>query len=226
MREGTNRLDAKSLKMLELAASWDTAKERLCMSFINRKWHEKELDKLAYRSFLDLAVVYHVRLGKTEEGQTMMVKVTDQLLKVWGIAEDTLYEAATEAMKKNDPALAKSLKEMIGLPGGEADDGSCPLTVLTTESTVLGAAALLYSGIVEKMAKEQKSDILVLPSSVHEVLLLPYEEKPGTVMDLLELVHSVNASTVSEPDRLSDNIYHYHWQEDQYSLICREECCA
>ena len=62
--------------------------------------------------------------------------------------------------------------------------------------------------IQDRIAKELKGDYYVLPSSKHEVILLP-EEDAMPLEEMTELVQSVNRSEVSEEDFLSDKVQHY-----------------
>ena len=80
-----------------------------------------------------------------------------------------------------------------------------PLYVLTNQNGVYGAAAItrpeIMKGITEKFGP-----VYVLPSSVHEVLILPKAQAPD-VESLRAMVHEINMTQVLPEERLSDNIY-------------------
>lgn len=83
-------------------------------------------------------------------------------------------------------------------------DGS-PMTVLTTREQVNGAGVIFCDGVLRKI-REKIGDFYVLPSSVHEVLVIPVSE--GIDRDELEeMVKAVNAAEVAPEDRLSDQVY-------------------
>jgi len=85
------------------------------------------------------------------------------------------------------------------------DGGFC---CLTTEDRVFGAAALFLPGIKERIAEIFDADYYVLPSSVHEVLVLPDKGKI-TPAELTDMVKSINGSEVSPEDRLGERVLYY-----------------
>lgn len=82
------------------------------------------------------------------------------------------------------------------------------LFVLTNRSQMYGAAAMLYSGLLRSIAEHFQDDLTIIPSSVHEVLLLPSgsalpdEELGGMILE-------VNESCLRRNEILSDRPYHY-----------------
>ena len=65
-------------------------------------------------------------------------------------------------------------------------------------------------------------DVLILPSSIHEVLLLPDEE--GISYDeLSQMVAQINYSEVLPQDRLSNQVYRYSRKSDSIEVVsdCR-----
>ncbi|MBS5062662.1 MAG: hypothetical protein KHZ58_02695, partial [Hungatella hathewayi] len=65
-----------------------------------------------------------------------------------------------------------------------------------------------------------EQDLLILPSSIHEVLLLPYAEDI-CMEDLFQMVRHVNQTEVPVEDRLSDEVYRYKRAEDCIIAIPR-----
>ena len=93
----------------------------------------------------------------------------------------------------------------FGLPD---PDVSSPFYVLSNISGINGAACILYRDVVKNFADGMEKDIIILPSSIHEVLLLPDEE--GISCDeMSRLVTHINQTEVPKEDRLSNQVYHY-----------------
>ena len=85
-------------------------------------------------------------------------------------------------------------------------DGS-PMTVLTTKGAVNGAGILFCDSVLQKI-HEKLGDYFVLPSSIHELIIVPVSE--GIDRDeLTEMVKTINATEVAPADRLSDKVYLY-----------------
>ncbi len=93
------------------------------------------------------------------------------------------------------------------LTGGEMPEGNT-LLVLTTEDGRLGAAALYYSGIQERIGQIVGGDYYVLPSSVHEVLILP-DDGHTNARELAEMVKQINENEVSPEERLGNKVLHF-----------------
>lgn len=83
-------------------------------------------------------------------------------------------------------------------------DGS-PMTVLTTTDQVNGAGVIFCDEVLRKI-REKIGDFFILPSSVHEVLVVPVSEGIDRA-ELEEMVKSVNRDEVAPEDRLSDQVY-------------------
>ena len=89
-----------------------------------------------------------------------------------------------------------------------------PMYVLTNQQKLYGAACMLYPGVLKAFSEENGQDFYVLPSSVHEVILIPAE--PGTNEALLrEIVTEINRTQVAKDEVLADSIYYYSRNRDQ-----------
>lgn len=89
--------------------------------------------------------------------------------------------------------------------------------VLTNKRRVNGAASILYGDLIRDFANILKQDLFIIPSSVHEVILVPAEDTIET-QELNEMVRSVNATDLKEIDILSDHVYYYSRQTDKISI--------
>ena len=92
-----------------------------------------------------------------------------------------------------------------------------PIYVLTNSTGRYGAAAMLYTGKIRELADSTGSDLVILPSSLHEFLLVPdLEEKRQTYR---ETVGGVNRTVLEPEEVLSDNIYLYSREKDAVELL-------
>ena len=80
--------------------------------------------------------------------------------------------------------------------------------MLTTTDGVDGAACIAYDGMPERIRRRLGVDFYVLPSSVHEVIILP-DDKSADVQALNRMVEEINSSVVAEMDVLSNRVYHF-----------------
>ena len=190
---------------------------RLCSYEKNRAW----LQEHPHRRFLDLAVIYLFPFylnGRTKG--TVLIRHED--LMRWGITEEDLYRDAMKNTPYLSPFSFKTMTETLmddlpeGWVGDEDDawrhrgiseDGTkVPMYVLSNEERFYGAASILYDYLLEDLSEELESDLYVIPSSVHEVILLR-AHGAADPHEIEEMIREVNRSVVAEADILSDRLY-------------------
>ena len=88
--------------------------------------------------------------------------------------------------------------------------------VLTNNNSQLGAAVILYDGVLKDIAKGE--DLVILPSSIHEVLILKAKQNDSPA-ELKAMVQDVNATQVALEERLSDNVYKYNAKLDKIEIL-------
>ena len=154
------------------------------------------------------------------------ISVTNGLLAGHiGCSRDELLTAALENSMEIEPPVLCSLIECVGsgfhMPFELNNYLDRPITdpellggafMLTNRSSVQGAAVLFYPGVMEKISEALGGGYYVLPSSVHELILVPDSMEPDTIQ-LIEMVREANATVVEHMDLLSDNVLHYDPEE-------------
>lgn len=79
--------------------------------------------------------------------------------------------------------------------------------VATCNNGVNGAGCIFYPEFMDQAAEKLQGDFFVLPSSVHEVILLP-DNGQMDFHELEAMVRQINETEVAPQDRLSDSVYH------------------
>lgn len=197
---------------------FQSMKERIFPRLISAKGQEEYLSDKPFRKVADLAVVYAVRVQADEHGFAEAV-IDDKLLEMWGVDEDTVHQAAIEDLEGEEPVFVNIEDAMFGsldaheppkfdLESINVDNCSIPFFILTNQQKVKGATMALNSKYMDQIV-EKFGDIYVLPSSTHEVLIVPktFVDDPDL---LAQMVRQVNEDAVQPEDRLSDNVYEYN----------------
>lgn len=144
-------------------------------------------------------------------------------LKLWGIPEELLYPLAMENTPRLLPIRYQSIVDVIGKEAAEAIPGDEPeMYVVTNQTGIYGAAVALYPGALENIAGRLGTDLLILPSSVNELILIPYDERSEGV-DFWEMVSEINQTEVPPEDILSESVYRYDRKKDRVVILKREE---
>lgn len=119
--------------------------------------------------------------------------------------------------KKNDGlfcSLSEYMENILGLSLAEENpEGKFHLYIMTNKKSTYGAVEILRPGELERRAQKIGRDLIVLPSSVHETLILPYTAGLD-IEGLRMLVRRTNADTVIREEQLSDQIYLYRRDKD------------
>lgn len=79
--------------------------------------------------------------------------------------------------------------------------------VLTNAEKMNGAAAILDSKTMEGISEKLGGDFVIIPSSIHEVIILPLNTADTDTLN--GMVNDVNASEVAPLDVLSNHVYKY-----------------
>lgn len=165
---------------------------------VQKKSEEKVLKKDSELEGLELYL--YVRM---ENGQSYgIVKLNSDLMLGMDISEEESWKLAE--MNTCTETTIRSLSEVLGFG---PDDDPMGLTVLSNRSGVRGAAAIIDKEVIRKFAERKGVDsVIMLPSSIHEVLLLP---NCGNfdMHEMDAMVHAVNLEQVSPEERLTDRAY-------------------
>ena len=221
MYEGQKQAEQALYAKVDEFSDYQKVKGRIMLKLINTKENEALLCEIPGVPFLDLTAVFYIWVDEDETG-IMTAMVHNEHMEMWGVDVDTLYGAAKQNMRMGMPVHVRSLWGTLASIAGEdsmADCvGPCPFYVLTTENGVYGAAALLYTDQIERMADENERDIIILPSSVHEVLLF-VDDGSYDYHELSLMVRDINEKEVEREDRLSSCVYLYSRLDKQIVII-------
>lgn len=208
---------------------YNFVKDKLYLKLINRKKNEEFLKNIPYREVYDLALIAYIALEEAKNGQAT-ITVTNKNLEMWKVSKEEMFEAAFLNASENTPPklekmttlMRKLLKEKcfdMEMDEKEEDIDSVidmieenegnVMYVLTNNNRINGAYCMIYEEYLRKFAESINSDLFILPSSIHEVLLMPMS--CGITKKELEcMVRSINSSDLSPGEVLSDNVYEFY----------------
>ena len=82
------------------------------------------------------------------------------------------------------------------------------MLILTNQYKIYGATTMLYPGILKKISDKLDSDLVLIPSSIHEFLVLP-RTIHDDIPTLNSFINEVNSTEVTDEEILSDHVYIY-----------------
>ncbi len=138
----------------------------------------------------------------------------DDFPKLEGFMEKNKEGIGKEGMGKEGFGKEGTGKERMNQ---EKNDDHMPLLVLTNKRKCFGASCILYRGLLEKFSERLGQGFYILPSSIHEVILLPenYVKHPDRLM---KMVSEVNETQLALEDVLTDSVYYYERKTGRISV--------
>ena len=164
---------------------------------------------------LDMIVTFYLPF-KNEEKGILSIKITEEFLQA--VTFDELKNAAITNIEKTYriEKLESILAEM-GTDTTTLSDDPYPMYVITNDSKINGAAAILSQDIMWDLRNQMGAEeIILLPSSIHEFVALPAYEGMEFPF-LIDLVKNSNNTVVNVEDKLTDSIY--VWQSGKFTVL-------
>ncbi len=192
---------------------YDEVRNLVFAKLINTKRNLDILAEIPNTSVLDLSLVYYVFQNHDPEAGEILV--TNETLKKWDVEEFDLFQDAVSNTRNLLGYILRPLRDMlsemirdmdVGL--SLEDDGHFPMYVLTNIWKRNGAVCLIFDDILEEFAAKMESDLFVIPSSIHELILVPANETVKR-QELDRIIGEVNRNELARDEILSEHSYYY-----------------
>lgn len=235
-------LNNSSLPFLDtqILSSLDEIREQIAFKLIHFQANSKFLQSLPHLPFHDMSIVFYLLMKQPHGYMTALIH--NDHLKTWEITPAELWHIARENTPKLLPPqinpMGEVLKTMVHESfGSEYDEESIldlldlmeqekkelpsefpNLFVLTNRASFNGAACMAYPGVIKNFADTMEQDIVILPSSIHEVLLFANSGNHD-FEQMSHLVKEINDTEVPLEDRLSNQVYYYSRKLDKIQIM-------
>ncbi len=198
--------------------------EKYVLPRARREDEEQDIYEFAHFAFvkeLNLLYTYYVPAFINGEEKGSITLTWDHIASIGLSLEDLRIRADFNAFHfmKIDTLYSKIKSMLEGLD--IMDELYTPVMdeiyVLTTADGIFGAG-LISSHTVLNHFRVLHGDFVILPSSIHELLLIPVNS-PGFISDAESfetMVREVNSTEVSEEERLSDTPYFFRGKGLEY----------
>lgn len=198
-----------NLSINSISVDIEHLKQNIFIKVINYEKNKEQLNNCPYIRFHDLAISFRYLVDLSETGiSSALLRNSDK--ERLNISTEELYKNALENTKRLFPPVIERLGTMLA-DKFEDDSLNCQennLYILTNNQGINGASYIVYEDIISDFAKTHDTDLFILPSSIHEILLLPVEDSMDKE-ELVEMVKEINSYAVPDLDYLSDNVYFY-----------------
>lgn len=222
---------------LESFETYENAKKKIYYKLVNAEKNKKLLEEIPFFPFLDLAIVFYCDCSNGKFGKAAIL-IKNMHLEMWGVTPSQVYEEAIKNTPLQHPYEILSMNQVIRemyisdmkkelerfekedvpeewfdlfadkLLEEEEEQFTTPMYVLSNIQRMNGASCILYEDILGEFAKEIEDSFYILPSSVHELILVP-AGCARRAEELREMVEEINVTQVGEEEVLSDSVYFY-----------------
>lgn len=212
---------------------FDRVKDRICYRLIHAKKNESLLEKIPYIPFLDLAICfYYAYEGKPLGNGSILIYNTHMEMWKTNLSELLYYAQnntprlfpwecnSMELVVHNLMEEQVASKELRMLEEEEQRQlfQDLPMYIVSNSQKLHGAACMIYQDVFAKLAENFGTNFYILPSSIHEVILLADSgtENPSR---LREMIQEVNKTQVEPEEVLSDNLYYFDRIENKIKIV-------
>ena len=198
----------------EKMEDYDSVKESLFLAPVCLP-EQNNISGIPHIMKADLPFVAKCNLMSDSE-QSINFLVRNEMLEKWGVSKDEVFEQAAKTTEKVRGIKIDHIEDLIF--GGKSDlseesENRVGLLVVTNDNSTEGAGALFADGVLDRVADQVEGNYYVIPSSIHEVIVVPEKNYPGSpdnaVVELNDMVDQVNDAIVIPEDTLADETYHY-----------------
>lgn len=206
--------------------NYESVKKGIVYKLVNTAKNKELLEDVPHVEFLDLSVVFQY-LIQNEHFGTASILIHNAHLKLWDVSVEDLYQVAdanTQRLQGYElRSMIDAIRDLLEMDAiGEAADieymeehaDNLPMYVLSNKNRVGGASCILYDGLLADFATAIGGSFYVIPSSIHEVLLLPADNKDEQE-EIKAMIKEINDTQVRTEEILSDSLYFFDKEEGQ-----------
>jgi hypothetical protein len=191
---------------------FDKIEPNFMVRLINLEKNVKRLKESGalYKEFLDLAIELRLIVSQ-DEGGYATCQVNKQLLEQMGIAFEDAYQIAVDKVNK-EVKFNTMIEVMLGLKDKDFEESielareledEYPMYILSNKTKINGAISMIVKDRLDVICDALNvDDIYILPSSVHEVIIIPKTDSLDA--DVLQgIIENANETAVEDEDYLS-----------------------
>jgi hypothetical protein len=203
-----------------LKTNWDIkefidygrVRKNLRFRLINTEKNTEILKTLPHREFLDLSLIYTVEFSYEKEFGSIWVR--NEHANMWAVDEKELFDQAKENMESADESMLEDIENLLTRMKNDSGlewegDFNTPMYILSNKKRLYGAIQMLDKNALREAANLLGEEFMILPSSVHEIILVPVPEDEDGISNLLKTVREVNNTQLDFKEILSYHVYRY-----------------
>ncbi|MDE7476346.1 MAG: hypothetical protein K2M91_00085 [Lachnospiraceae bacterium] len=214
----------------KLFLNYEKIRKNIIFKLINTEKNKELLEELPHIEYMDMSIVFHCLIPH-QEHEMASILVHNVHLKLWDMTVKKLKQEAIKNTQRLMPHEIKSMTDVLSEimreenPGQFNEDDckaqfsdSVPMYVLTNKRRIEGAACILYPNLIKNFSDTVDSNLYIIPSSIHELLLMPTERNDMSE-EIKNMIREINDTQVRPEEVLSYSLYYYDREEKKISML-------
>lgn len=174
---------------------------------VNTEMNKELLETVPHREFLDLSVIYRLAVPDAAGTGYATTLITEDMREELGLTVEELDILADENSRRDFRTQVFRM--------------TSELSMMTTDGKLFGAVNLLRTDEIKKLAGVMDSNLYVLPSSIHDLMVLR-DSGMNSEGSMFSILKDGNENCNSRDENLSYNIYYYDRNENLLEMRCPE----
>ncbi len=193
---------------------FDQVKGKIIPTFAGLEENNKAIMEMCpYVKILDMIMIFRivVDIDGNDKGMGSIV-VKDDMQNKWRVTTQTLFETALKNAKGSFKirSMFETVSNMVGSENVDKEVFKEDLMyVITNKSMMYGAAAIIDEEFMWDVYDKIGGDFYIIPSSVHELIALPFSKVDEDTDFINDMIKTVNKTQLEEKDVLSDHAYKF-----------------
>lgn len=191
---------------------FENVKDKIVFKVINLEKNKIQLEKRPYIKTMDLAIVFYVL--HMFDGNSSRMEITNDHLKAWNTTKEELMKYSLQNTPTLLPVTFRKLEHLLNdviekSMMKQLGDFPVNMYIVSNEFYYLGASSIFYPGIMERIEMKLGGDFYLIPSSVHEWIVIPRDLQGKGREEISTIIHTINETLVAEEEILSEHCYLY-----------------
>ena len=186
---------------------WDKTKTHVFAKLINAQMNKELLKDVPHRILMDLAEVFYVKVYENQMEGVGTIPIRNEHKTFWKVDEAILHETALANMDADQTEFT-SMENLLSHSSEELEFEGSGMYILTNSSKIFGASELLKKDILHNIAEKLQDNLIILPSSTHELIILSEKDAPSEEK-AADMVKEINATCLAPNEVLSNHVYRY-----------------
>lgn len=223
---------------VESYTNFEKTKKSLVFNLVNREKNAELLDSVPHRNITGSYELVYRSIVEEIKDSTASILVTNSHMGYWGVSEEDLYKAALANMSRLKPVQVIDMQAMVrnimmnqfGASSENQDNSletgdwrnipadELQMLVLSSEDKLNGAAEIAVPGVLQEIADTLDTNFFIIPSSIHEVLLLP-DNGAIDPCGLTQMVSEVNENEVKPEEVLGYEVMYFDREIGELSIV-------